>query len=85
MWYSNVVVELFQVDISISQQSEMSVDKMISALIFLKKCLGKATCNFSSLIPYVLHSKFRGLRGLGGGEPGLLLGNSGSVAACSRK
>ena len=29
MWYSNVLIELFQVDISINQQSDMSVDKMI--------------------------------------------------------
>ena len=34
MWYSNVLIELFQVDISVRQQSEMSVYKIILTLNF---------------------------------------------------
>jgi hypothetical protein len=34
MWYSNVLIELFQVDISVSEQNKISINKMLLSLIF---------------------------------------------------
>jgi len=51
MWYSNVLIELFQTEFfSLSQRSDKYMDKFLLVLKFVQKLLTLANCNFSKLI-----------------------------------
>ena len=51
MWYSNVLIELFQTEFfRLSQRSDKYMDKFLLPLKFFQKLLTLTNCNFSKLI-----------------------------------
>jgi hypothetical protein len=81
MWYSNVLIELFQVVIITYQRGEKCVWKFyLSSQFFQKPCLALPTCNFGTAnlqlwhcqpatlpthFPRTFSSKLVGMRGWG--------------------
>ena len=61
VWCSDILIELFQFDVSISQHSYMCADKITLHNDF-KQYLGLTNCTFSNSIRYVLHSKLTAVR-----------------------
>ena len=82
MWYSNVLIELFQSEFSSCQRSDRYVDKSPLSAFCLTN-FGTGKLQLFQIITYDIFSNFVGMRGRG--ESGHLLGNAGSVAACNRK
>jgi hypothetical protein len=58
MWYSNVVIELFQIEFSSPRQSDRYVDKLLLSLHFALKKRGTVKLKLFQIHYQIFSSKF---------------------------